>query len=224
MGQSRHRERYTVAVCIPTIPPRADLLHRAMASVLEQTRQPDRIVVQLDEIGEGAGPTRNRAWAQTAEDFVAFLDDDDEFLPDHLEACMAAAERTRADVIYPWFHLVGWPEATLARPDPLATMRRGKLVHPLGVPFGPEQAEHMRRHAFIPSTIVVRRSALAEVAGYPDHGSEEYERFQGCEDWALLVRLLDAGARFEHIPRRTYRIHLGVGTAGVSWREHQVGA
>lgn len=209
----------TVAVCIPTIPPRAALLERALASVAAQTRAPDDVVVVEDEHGVGAGTARNAAWRLCETDLVAFLDDDDELLPRHLELCVATLERERADLAYPWFELVGWEDATEDRPDPLATSVGGDLVHPLGVPFGVEQAKHLREHAWIPATVVVRRALLQAVGGYPEAGDPEYERYRHCEDWALLNRLLDARARFVHVPERTWRLHLGHGTAGQNWRE-----
>lgn len=219
MGQAKNRKPLTVAVVIPTIPPRAELLQRALASVEAQTRKADWVEVVVDEEGQGAGPTRNRGWRFAQTDYVAFLDDDDEFLPGHLALIMSAAKATGADVLYPWFELVGWGEATPSRPDPLATMYQGELVHPLGVPFGTEQARHLRRHAWIPATIVVRRTMLERVDGYPAPGTAEYEQFDGCEDWALLIRLLNAGARFHHVPHRTWRCYHGNGTAGRPWRD-----
>lgn len=219
MGQAKNRQPLTVSVIIPTIPPRVRLLERASASVMAQTRLPDQVIIQLDMEGVGAGPTRNAAIEQAHTDYVAFLDDDDEFLPNHLALIMSAAKATRADVLYSWFELVGWDEATPDRPDPLATMFEGKLVHPLGVPFGTEQARHLRRYAWIPATIVVRRTMLERVGGYPAPGTAEYEQFNGCEDWALLIRLLDAGARFHHVPHRTWRCHHGDGTAGRPWKD-----
>jgi glycosyltransferase involved in cell wall biosynthesis len=176
----------------------------------------------MDEEGVGAGPTRNKAWRRASTDYVAFLDDDDELLPEHIEFCLKYATRTHADLVYPWFELVGWDEATPERPDPLAVPVNGRLVHPLGVAFGREQAAHLRKHAFIPATVLVKRSMLERVGGYPDHDSEEYDQFNGCEDWALLIRLLDAGARFAHVPQRTWRCHLGNGLGGKSWREPAV--
>lgn len=208
----------TVSVVIPTIPPRKELLERAMASVAAQTRFPEETIVQIDREGMGAGPTRNLGWRRASSEYVAFLDDDDEFLPNHLEECLKAARREKADVVYPWFEHVGWPEWTKARPDPLAVMHHGRLVHPLGVKFGPEQAHHMRSHAFIPATIVVKRDVLEAVGGYPHHDSEEYERYNRCEDWALLIRLLDIHAKFVHVPKRTWRLHHGAGIGGQSWK------
>lgn len=208
----------TIAVCIPTIPPRAELLARALKSVASQTCQPTEVIVEMDEKGEGAAPTRNRAWQRATTEFVAFLDDDDEFLPFHLELSLKALINSGSDLAYAWFYLVGWDEATPTRPDPLATMNNGRLVHPLGVPFGPEQEAHYRKHAFIPITTVVRRSMLLETGGYPQPGTPEWPR-NDCEDWGGHLRLLDAGAKFVHVPARTWKCHLATtrSTAGRPW-------
>lgn len=212
----------TIAVCIPTIPGREELLERAVASVEAQTRKPDELVIIKDDEAKGAGATRNIAWRTAKTDLIAMLDDDDEFLPDHIAKCIEPFIRdSRIDLVYPWFEHVGWPDYTEERPDPLATVQNGELVHPLGVPFGPEQAEHLRKYAWIPSTVVVRRTKLEEVGGYPEFGTEEYEKSNRCEDWGLLLKLLDSGAQFFHVPERTWRLHSGSGTAGQPWTQDE---
>jgi glycosyltransferase involved in cell wall biosynthesis len=207
----------SVSVCIATIPPRKALLERALASVEVQLWPPDETIVQVDRDGEGAGPTRNKAWRRATSEFVAFLDDDDEFNEDHLARCVMAAYSQQADVVYPWFELYD-EMGNISSDEKLACPVNGMLRSPLGVAFGPEQARHMRQHAFIPATILVRRSMLEAVGGYPSHDSEEYERYRQCEDWALLNRLLDIHAKFVHVPHRTWRLHLGAGVGGQSWR------
>lgn len=210
----------TVAVCIATIPPRHALLERALASVDTQTRPPDQIIVQLDRDGDGPAATRNKAWRRAETDYVAILDDDDEFLPDHLFFTMRSAKARNADLVYSWFEHIGWPEWTPERPDPLAVPVNGQLQHPLGVSFGPEQAEHLKSYAFIPVTTVMRRSMLEAVGGYPGPGDPLWERCRGLEDWAVELRFLDAHAKFVHVPIRTWRLrHSGdSGYGGRSWK------
>src|SRR3546814_8974957 len=65
---------------------------------------------EVDRGGLGPSITRNRAVVQTMNagvrpKWIAFLDDDDEFLPDHLRKLVEHAEATDADVVYPWFEL-----------------------------------------------------------------------------------------------------------------------
>lgn len=210
----------SVTVCIPTIPPREDLLQRALDSVAEQTHLPDEVIVMVDQLAQGAAPTRNAAWQAATTEVVAFLDDDDEFLPDHLELCLTAMVEQRAGLVYSWFEHIGWPEWTPDRPDALATMLDGELVHPLGVPFGLEQEKHYRRYAFIPITTVVRRAMLERSGGYPSPGTPEWPR-SDCEDWGGHLRLLDIGCKFVHVPKRTWRCyHNGAttrSTGGKPW-------
>src|SRR3546814_3360382 len=86
-------------------------LKRAVASIREDM---GHVVVagaiEVDLGGLGPSITRNRAVVQTMNagvrpKWIAFLDDDDEFLPDHLRKLVEHAEATDADVVYPWFEL-----------------------------------------------------------------------------------------------------------------------
>ncbi|SNQ49244.1 conserved hypothetical protein [Frankia canadensis] len=104
-----------VTVVIPTVG--RDTLLAAVRSAAGQTRRPAKIVVVVDGsdgsglpaavrdeplvdvmvTGGGAGPagTRMRGARQAAGDLVAFLDDDDEWLPDKLERQVAAYRAAR---------------------------------------------------------------------------------------------------------------------------------
>jgi glycosyltransferase involved in cell wall biosynthesis len=199
-----------VAVCIPTIPPRRALLREALVSVLEQTRPVDEIIVVTDVDGDGAGPTRNRAWRRASADWVAFLDDDDMLGPTHVETLLAHS--AEADVVYPWFHL---PTGV----DPLFVHRNGELVPAFGVPFGDEQLNHLLTQGnFIPVTVLVRRAWLEFVDGFPTPGTARWPHAE-CEDWGCWQDLARHGARFKHVPERTWtwRWH-GLNTSGKPWR------
>lgn len=71
-----------ITVAIPTIPPRRALLRRALRSVQDQTMPAAAISVAVDLDRQGAWVTRQRALNAVQTPWVAFLDDDDEFLPD----------------------------------------------------------------------------------------------------------------------------------------------
>jgi len=72
-----------VSVVIPTIPSRSKLLQRAIASVNKQTYSDIELVV----VNEGLSATvqRNIGIKRANGDFIAFLDDDDEWLPTKIE-------------------------------------------------------------------------------------------------------------------------------------------
>lgn len=194
--------RSAVTVVITTITGREHLLQRAIRSVRQQSWQPYDLIIHHDEHRAGAAAARNRALAQVVTPWVAWLDDDDEMLSNHLQVCMRWAARTGADLVYPGMIAVGGR-------DPLATPINGILVNPFQVPFGPEQAHHLRTVGnFIPITWIGRTQLIRAVGGFPEpwkdptKGSGRIE-----EDYGLLLKLLAAGAKFVHAPVRTWRYH-----------------
>lgn len=199
-----------VTVVIPTIPGRQDMLLRAISSVDNQT-VPCDFVVSYDEHGAGAATTRNKALASVDTEFLAWLDDDDELFPNHVELALEVLDRTGADLAFACMEVVGGR-------DPLATAVDGKWVNPCGIEFGPEQESHLRQMGnFIPVTYVVRTELVRKVGGMPQPWSIEWPR--DCEDYGLLIRLLDAGATFVHVPHITWRYHIhGANTGGGTTR------
>ena len=176
-----------VTVVVPHIASRADMLTRAWGSVRAQTRLPAMIHVEVDRDRAGPGVTRNRALAKVTTEYVAFLDDDDEFLPAHLELLRNCAALTGADVVYPWFNVIGGA-------DPLGRF---------GLPF---DAAHLRGANYVPVTVLARIKAIRAVNGFeppPTYGGAG----PTCEDWGLWLKLADAGAKVVHLPERTWNWH-----------------
>lgn len=189
----------TTAVVIATIPGREEMLERALDSVMDQTRAPDQILVEHDSCRTGAAATRNRALEAVTADVTFFLDDDDLFLDSHVERLTRVLERVPdIDLVYPIPHI---PEGR----DPTAVSVNGVWQLPWRVPFGPEQEQHLREQgSFIPITHAVRTAKVREVGGFPIPGTPEWPR-ENVEDWGYLIRLLDAGARFFHLPVKTWQ-------------------
>jgi glycosyltransferase involved in cell wall biosynthesis len=180
-----------ITVCIATIPPRRELLRRAVASVLGQDLRPDAIIVETDVQRLGAASTKNRALAKVTTKYVAFLDDDDEFLPQHLAQCHGHMLSTGADVVYPWPEMRG-----MADPSP----------QHFGVPFS---AEALRRYSYIPTPSLVN-TAMAQAVGGFQHGPNGL-----YDDWGFYLALLDEHASFSHLPERTWIWHVhGQNTSG----------
>lgn len=206
-----------VTVVMPTIPGRDSLRERALASVRAQTLQPLETIVVTDRTRLGAAWARNLGAAQVTTTWLAWLDDDDEFLPHHLETLLAATQVAdpTPDLVYACMEVVGGR-------DPTAVAQDGQWVNPCGVPFGHEQEQHLRYQGnFIPVTYLVRAQLVREVGGMPPSGGRGYE-----EDYQLLLRLLNVGARFLHVPQVTWRYHFhqantggGVQGTGASNRE-----
>jgi glycosyltransferase involved in cell wall biosynthesis len=192
----------SIAVVIPTIPGRHELFEEALSSVEAQHRQPDQIVIEVDVERTGAAATRNRALERVEADLVAWLDDDDQLLPNHLGALERVIGDT--DLVYSTPRMVGGP-------DPTAVTVNGRWVKPWGVPFGREQERHLRElGSFIPITHLVRTEVVRRAGGFPEGGTLPDGRYQG-EDERYLIALLDTGARFHHLNIVTWlwRVHSG---------------
>ena len=212
----------SVAVCVPTIPARRELLDRALHSVAAQVVGDDVTLsasVALDDEGLGAAVTRNRAWRDADAEWVAFLDDDDELRPEHVNACLRHAQETGADLVYPWFNIHNDAGVDISANDPLRAPVDGYYASPYGLAFSDDlRRELLTRNNFIPVTVLVRRKLLAAVGGFPVPNTPEWPE-SCCEDWGLWRRLLEAGARFEHLPMRTWIWYWhGRNTSGRPWR------
>jgi hypothetical protein len=189
----------SITVAIPTIPPRAAYLTRAIASVVEQTYQAAGISVAIDSDRRGAPHTRQRALDGVTTEWVAFLDDDDEFYPEHLETLYFEGLDVQADYIFSYYQVHG-PDGRPNSADPLGAF--GKAFDPLDP------------HQTTITTLV--RTELAKTVGFheppPDaliHG----ERFG--EDFQFTLGCVAAGARIHHVPERTWIWnHHGSNTSG----------
>lgn len=192
-----------VTVVIPTIKGREELLLRAIASVELQQVAPAKVVVHCDYERRGAHWARNEALKKVETDWVAWLDDDDEFLPNHIRVLVRGANKSKADLIFSYAEFVNGR-------DPLACIQNNKLVpEPINVPFGPEQEYWIRIHGnFIPVTYLVRTQAVRKVGGFPAPYTFSAMQSRDCEDFGLLLKLLDAGYKFYHVCGvRTWRYH-----------------
>lgn len=204
-----------VTVAIPTIPGREQLLARALASVDTQTLRPHRVLVHNDTERRGAAWCRNQLLRQVRTSWVAWLDDDDELLPDHLEVLVQGGNDSGADLVYSYPEIVGGP-------DPIATCDdQGSVVQsPVDVPFGPAQERWLReRGNFIPIAYLARTQPVKDAGGFPEPWSVPVpagNNSGGAEDYLLLINLLDSGARLHHVPGvRTWRRHVhGQNTGG----------
>lgn len=180
-----------ITVAIAAIPPHmgpGGVFERAVASAHAQTFPPAGIAVALDVDRRGAADTRNRALALVETEWVAFLDSDDELYPDHLKLLARFARLGQLDVAYP-----GWDGE-----DPTGMF---------GQPFDPIL---LQRANYIPVTTLCRTEAVRDAGGFQDHPDPSGDP---CEDWGLWLAMCEHGARFGHLPVRTWRWNPG-GTKG----------
>lgn len=200
-----------IAVVIATIPPRRSMLGRCLQSVYAQQYQPDLVVVTTDKEGNGTAATRSAALRSVPlrYQWVAFVDDDDFLYATHLQALWdVAKDRPDLDVIYPWFDWTdGWK-----------LNLEGPHGDPEGKPFDDAAAEWiMTRGNFIPITALVRHSTLIEAGGFDPAPQSEH---RVPDDLLLWRSMLAVGAKFYHVPHRTwqYSFHEG-NTLGRRWTE-----
>lgn len=174
-----------ITVVIPVHPPRIvnGLLDRAVRSVVQQTWPPDSISVALDHARFGAARTRNRALFAAQTEWVAFLDSDDTMKPQHLMRLKERQEASGADVVVPWFDVIGGSD-----PFPDGEHLEWDPEHPYAFPI----------------TNLVRRELALDVGGFPEtHVSETC----AGEDWYFWLRLRDAGATIVRLHERTWNYH-----------------
>lgn len=189
-----------ITVAIPTIPPRKTMLRKAIASVMMQTYAADAIAIAVDVNQMGSDITRNNALAMVQTPYVAFLDDDDLFLPRHLETLLAAAIENNADVVYSLPRVM--------TPDGRKVERAFEWGG--GPVFDPEL---LRRKAHIQTTSLVRTEAAKGTGGF--HFVRD-ETGAVNDDHGFYLRLLNAGAKFHHVHEETFIWnHHGYGTPGV---------
>jgi len=119
----------------------------------------------------GACVSRNRGFAQAKGEFIAFLDADDLWTPDKLEAQLAALQANpQAAVAYSWTNCID--EAS-------QFLRRGNHLSINGDVYAELLLSDVLENGSNP---LIRREALAAVGGFD-------ESLTGVEDWDLYLRL-----------------------------------
>lgn len=188
-----------ITVVIPTIPPRiAGLYQRACQSVWAQ--RPDfefgalTLTTAVDRNREGAAITRQRALMEVRTEWVAFLDDDDEFMPHHLHSLATHASCAGADYAYSWFMIKDAAGNEMPGWDPFPAN--------FGKPWDPENP--------VQTTITTLvRTELAQSVGFdtvPD-GETGADGHRRGEDFRFTLGCQAAGGKISHLPERTWWWH-----------------
>lgn len=178
----------TITVLIPHIPTRKLELIRAMRSVVSQSLYPDAIIIQPDNERFGAAENRSRGLYSVDTKWVAFLDDDDEFLPHHLEALLKHALENDADFVYSWFVVLGGT-------DPFPK-------HHFTDAFDPDNP--------IQTTITTLvRSDYAKQVGFYEPIDDKVDALgnRHGEDYEFLLNMMRVGAKVSHLVDRTWIWH-----------------
>ncbi len=160
---------------------------------LEKALQPymDRIVYIKQENKRAAG-ARNNAIRRARGEFVAFLDSDDTWLPDHLASQMQMfAENPALDLAYSDALLVGDPKRKVSFMEECPSQGEATF------------AALIRECCQIPvSTVVARKQAIVK-AGLFD------EKLLRCDDYDMWVRTAFSGAKIGYNRKLQARVFNG---------------
>jgi glycosyltransferase involved in cell wall biosynthesis len=195
----------TVAVIIPFYNGKR-WIERAIRSVVEQTVKPSEFVIVndgskpeereilpglaerygfriIDKENGGQGSARNAGvWATTAE-FVAFLDQDDFFLPQHIEDLLLTIPKNDARLGYVYADVCGGDEHGYINHSNLLRYQTREGRHPKQG----SAAELISQDMFVlPSASLIKRTAFTAVGGFD-------EQFIGYEDDDLFLRIYRNG-------------------------------
>jgi glycosyltransferase involved in cell wall biosynthesis len=213
----------TISAIIPTYN-RAHLVGRAIDSVLAQTRPVDEIIV-VDDGGSdntaeivsryggrvryvrrengGLAAARNTGVRESTCEWVAFLDDDDEWLPDKTRL-QEVALMARPEAILCYASLIWTP---LNSPE--------KTV----LPPAPNELSHVMRfrNPFTPCSTVVRKDAFERIGGFT-------ERLRCVEDWEFNARIISGNTlvRVEAPVVRIYEIRNSMSKALMNMLEAEL--
>lgn len=159
------------------------------AAIVEQWkgRHPTITLCVVSQANKGIGAARNGCINAARGTYVAFLDADDEWLPQKLEAVAT--------------QFLGEHPPDVLSHDQWWDSREGRRRVRCG-PYTSQRDLLFRGNCLFTSATTVRRGALVATGGF----SENLD-YNGVEDWELWIRLAASGARFEylHEPLGIYR-------------------
>jgi GT2 family glycosyltransferase len=151
-----------------------------------------RIHLVRHDTARGISAATNAALHAATGEFVALLDHDDTLTPDAL-ACVADA-------------IAGQPDLDMIYSDEDVVGDGGLIERHLKPGWSPE---HLAALMYTCHLGVYRRSIASELGGFAT-------RFDGCQDYDFVLRLVERTGRIEHIPRILYhwRAHAGSAAGG----------
>lgn len=176
-----------IGYAVPSIPPRADLLKRALDSIASQTYPVSSVAVAYDFDHRGAGYTRNRAKNMILADpeitVLGLLDDDDTLDSNHVKDLLGTMRADGTDLVFSWFRVENGT-------DPIAEL------------------EHLPWNDATPHSFGITVLMTAEAARSTDFIDGAWE------DWTLFNELLRKGFRFSHHYDRTWTYNHSVSVSG----------
>lgn len=205
-----------VTVVIPTIAPRAEsgMAQRAaesaavalgnLAGSVDTKPFIGAVLLQVDSLKQGAARTRHAGLEMVGTEWVAFLDDDDEFLPDHLMKLHTAALEHQADYVWSRFRITYPDGSCLSGPQFLGekAFRQWDDADPCQTTIT----------TLVKTELAIRAGGFAQ---FDDTGALVDGQRRG-EDHEFTLRCRAAGGVFRHVPQVTWKWnHHGGNTSGL---------
>lgn len=141
----------------------------------------DRIVA-IHQSNQGLPKTRNRGVQAATAEWIAFLDHDDQWLPDKLSRQLQQATVRNADVVYTNTRNFGDSERVDELRHQPDQMPEGDLFVPL-----------LMDNFLVTSSIMLRKDAFLRVGGFTESPIM-------AEDWDLWLKLAADGCHFAALP------------------------
>ena len=182
-----------VTIITATIPPRADLLARAVKSVEAQTLQPAAHLIMEDSNKLGGAAIKDKLLKKVKTKYVAVLDDDDELLPQHIEVIYKCITESGADLVYPWFRYQTSGNA-------------GHLERYFGVAWSNEDV-HQVPITWIAKTLTIKRAGGFSEGYEPESMILDSEGNRIGDDFLLIKRLVEHDKIIKHHPEITWIYH-----------------
>jgi hypothetical protein len=175
--EGREHKIRKIAVITPTVASRSKLLEECKASVKAQTWDGEILhAVEEDCYKVGAATMRNTIvqGIDQSYEWLAFCDDDDLIMPEHIAVLAAASEG--ADVIYSDCQEEGFVKTWHTREF---------------------NYDEVKASNYIPVTCLFRRSMFEKIGGF------DLKHYPGEDQWTFL-NAASAGARFKYVPQVTW--------------------
>jgi len=184
----------TVSVVIPTYN-RAHLVDRAIRSVLNQTYQDFEIIVVDDgstpriryirhEKNRGGSAARNTGIRAARGEYIAFLDSDDEWLPEKLKYEITALANNTDFIICGSYYI--FINEHTKKPIHKPECFKKQIV---------EQITALRGECLTTNDFVIRREAILRIGGFD-------EKLPARQDWDLWIRITGVGKGIQ-LPKHT---------------------
>lgn len=204
--------RVPVSVVIPTFN-RERVIERCLRSVLRQSTPPEEIIVSDDastddtvsiatalgvsvlrhERNRGSGPTRNDAIAAASQPWIAFIDSDDEWEPNHLASLWAHHDK---------YQFLATTAQEVTDDVTLGRLRGCGTDHPIALMTPADFL--IPENRVVTSTTLVRKDLINAVGAFRD--------FRRAQDLDLWLRVAERASGVI-LPDVTIRYHLGADQA-----------